>query len=355
MQSWDSAQNLADPHSTVTSMASELRNSGDELISAARAELEAARGEVIAVDAQIQKKENEIETAMAIGERDVSNLERQVQDAENLDEYEEARAYQVEAAGRRAEQAKEVNELHAKLGELKRKRIDVGATQTALEAKLTDLQGREDEKAQRQSISDDQLRRAAELEDRLTRLEAERGELVQRIEQYAPVVEAHREATAASGSAELSEAYAAQADVYGVEWRRWLKWLGVAGAIAMIGGIFVILLTHPSGDASNSEIVSRIAIEVLVLGLLVYAVRVTAHQFRVHRHLETVARSKASALMTFNRLVTGPGEAEVRTAVAVALAQAVFDPNSTGFMDSSQDGVTIIERVVAPVAQRMGD
>ena len=78
---------------------------------------------------------------------------------------------------------------------------------------------------------------------------------------------------------------------------------------------------------------SRIAIEILVLGLLVYAVRVTAHQFRVHRHLETVCRNKASALRTFNRLVAGPGEAEVRTAVAVALAQAVFDSNSTGFIE----------------------
>jgi hypothetical protein len=119
--------------------------------------------------------------------------------------------------------------------------------------------------------------------------------------------------------------------------------------------VAVILLVHPSEDASNGTIASRVAIEILVLGLLIYAVRVTAHQFRVHRHLETVCRNKASALRTFNRLVAGPGEAEVRTAVAMALAQAVFDSNSTGFIDSSEDGVTIVERFAGPVVQRLSN
>jgi hypothetical protein len=176
---------------------------------------------------------------------------------------------------------------------------------------------------------------------------------VHRIEEYAPVVEAQREVASASGSAELSEAYASQANAYREEWQRWLKWLGASFALALVGGVIVVLVSHPADDASPGTIASRIAIEILVLGLLVYAVRVTAHQFRVHRHLETMCRSKASALSTFNRLVAGPGEAEVRTAVAVALAQAVFDSNSTGFIDSSQDGVTIVERLATPVAQRL--
>lgn len=322
-------------------------------ISEVQEALDESNAAVLAAETQIKKKENEIQTAQAIADRDISNLERQAEDAEGFDEYTEAHNFQRAAAERRVKLANEVNGLESELGGLRGEQIEAAAIQAAREARLESLKEQSQEQASRQSVSEEQVRRAAELEERLERLEQERGDLVARIEQYAPLVEAQREATSGSGSAELSRAYAEQADNYRDEWQRWLKWLGVAVGVALVAGVGVILLTHPADNASPGTIASRIAIEVLVLGLLVYGVRVTAHQFRVHRHLETVCRSKASALRTFNRLVAGPGEAEVRTAVAVALAQAVFDSNSTGFIDSSQDGVTIVERVVGPIAQRL--
>lgn len=324
-------------------------------IDAVSRELEDVKASVIEADAEIEKKENEIKTATTIGERDISNFERQAKEAQVLGERGRTRAAQDAAAKRRSELAERVNQLEAQRGALRNRRIEAGARQMAIESRLAELKERLDEQSQRRSISDEQFKRAEALEERLSRLEEERAGLVEQIEKYAPVVEAQREATTASGAAELSEAYSKQADDYKGEWQRWLIALGVAVAVALAGGVLAILLAHPANDASNSEIASRIAIEVLVLGLLVYAVRVTAHQFRVHRHLETVARGKAAALMTYNRLVAGPGEAEVRTAVAVALAQAVFDSGSTGFIDSSQDGVTVVERLAAPVAQRLTD
>jgi hypothetical protein len=325
----------------------------DRAITEAQEALDNARAAVIEVDAEIQKKENEIKTAEVIGQRNIANLERQAQDAEGAGKPREAERFRGSAAERRSELADRVNQFEAQLGSLRNQRIEVGATQTAQEARLTDLVGRAEEDAKRKSVSEDQINRAADLEDRLSRLEAERSDLIQQIEGYAPLVEAQREVATGSGSAELSKAYEEQADDYRDEWQRWLKWLGVAFVTSLVVGVIVILLAHPKGDASNATIASRIAIEILVLGLLVYAVRVTAHQFRVHRHLEAVCRGKASALLTFNRLAAGPGEAEVRTAVAVALAQAVFGSDSTGFIDSSQDGVTIVERIAGPVSQRL--
>jgi hypothetical protein len=326
-----------------------------ETIQEVGAEIEDARARVIEADAEIEKKENEIKTAITIGERDVSNFERQAKEAQLLGERGRTRSAQDAAAKRRSQLAEQVNELEAQRGALKNRRIEAGARQTALESRLAELKERLDEQARRQSVSDDQFKRAAALEERLGRLEKERAGLVEQIEKYAPIVEAQREAATSSGAAELSEAYAEQAEIYKEEWQRWLVSLAVAVLVALTGGVAVIFATHPASDATSSEIASRIAIEILVLGLLIYAVRITAHQFRVHRHLETVARGKAAALMTFNRLVAGPGEAEVRTAVAVALAQAVFDSSATGFIDSSQDGVTIVERLAAPVVQRLGD
>jgi len=325
----------------------------EEAIGEAQEALDNARARVIAVDAEIQKKENEIRTAEAIAERNVANLEREARDAENAGRPHDMEQALARAAERRGELANRVNQLEAQLGAQKNQRIEVGATQTAQEARLADLKERAAEQGKRESVSEGQIKRAADLEERLDRLESERSELVHRIEEYAPLVEAQREVATASGSSELSQAYTEQASDYREEWQRWLKWLGVSVAVALIVGVLVIVVAHPSDDASSGAIATRIAVEVLVLGLLIYAVRVTAHQFRVHRHMEAVCRSKASALLTFHRLVAGPGEAEVRSAVAVALAQAVFSSDSTGFIDSSQDGVTIVERIAGPVAQRL--
>lgn len=342
--------NAAGPWRTVLEM---TRQPVGEAIIKAQEALDNARADVIAVDAEIQKKENEIKTAETIGERNIAVLERQARDAENVGRSHDEQQFLARAAERRSELADRVNQLEAQLGALTNQRIEVGATQTAQEARLADLKERGEEQAKREAVSEEQVERAADLEERLKRLEGERSDLVQRIEEYAPLVEAQREVATTSGSSELGQAYAKQADEYRDEWQRWLKWMGVSVGIALVAGVLVILLVHPPDDASNGTIASRIAAEILVLGLLIYAVRVTAHQFRVHRHLEAVCRGKASALLTFNRLVAGPGEAEVRTAVAVALAQAVFNSDSTGFIDSSQDGVTIVERLTGPMTQRI--
>jgi DNA repair exonuclease SbcCD ATPase subunit len=306
------------------------------------------------VDVRIKQKENEIQTASSIGQREIDALEQKFKDAEALEDYEAARQGQVEAAARRSEQADRINQLESQLGSLRGDRIEADARRVSVEAEVNRLTQELEERSNETSPSDEQQQRAAELEKRLGDLEAERSELARRIEQFVPVIEAQREATTASGASELGKAYAQQAGEYRKEWQRWLRYLVIASVVALIGGVSVVLISHPSDDASNGQIVSRLAIEILVLGLLIYAVRLTAHQFRVHRHLETVAVSKAAALSTYNRLVAGPGEAEVRTAVAVALAQAVFESGFSGFIDSSQDGVTLVERLAAPVSQRLG-
>ncbi len=68
--------------------------------------------------------------------------------------------------------------------------------------------------------------------------------------------------------------------------------------------------------------------------------------------MEVVARNKASALSTFNRMVAGQ-EPEVKTVVAAALAQSVFviDENILG--DSGAEHVTILERVISPGIDRL--
>ncbi len=103
----------------------------------------------------------------------------------------------------------------------------------------------------------------------------------------------------------------------------------------------------------NAQIATGLLRDIVIVGLLLYLVRIASLQFRVHRNLEAVGRSKAAVLSTFNRMIVGPQEAEVRTAIATILAQAVFEAGEIGFVDAGSDHVTMIERIAAPVAQNM--
>jgi chromosome segregation ATPase len=172
----------------------EAAASVEQELADARNALDEARAAVISVDAEIQKKESEIQTTTTIGDRATASLARRADDAESLNNFDGMRTYQAQAAERRAELGDQLNELESQLGALRNRRIEVGAEQTAQEARLNDLKEVAEEQTKRQAISDEQLQRANDLEDRLKRLEGERADLVQQIEQYAPVVEAQREA-----------------------------------------------------------------------------------------------------------------------------------------------------------------
>jgi hypothetical protein len=187
---------------------------------------------------------------------------------------------------------------------------------------------------------------------RVDELEKREADLARKLEALESPVEAQREAATASATEDLSADYTRQADDHAKAWKRWLACLLVAVGLALTVGVPFVLATHPDTDATNAEIASAILIDLLVVGLLLYLVRMASLQFRVHRNLEAVARSKAAALSTFNRIVVGPAEADVRTAVAQILAQAVFATDSTGFIDAPSDHITLLERVVGPVVQR---
>ena len=132
--------------------------------------------------------------------------------------------------------------------------------------------------------------------------------------------------------------------------------MGVPPCLAvLLGGLFSALwvyLTRPADNASNAEIVTHIALDVLIVGLVVFAIRFFALQTRADRHVEFVSRNKANALSTFNLIVAGQDDPAVRAQVASVLAQAVFKSDDGIFSDASSDSVTIVERVVGATVAR---
>ncbi len=149
----------------------------------------------------------------------------------------------------------------------------------------------------------------------------------------------------------MSAAFEEEARGHQAAWKRWLYVLAAATILALVVGLIVISSLAPPDDATTAQVITALARDVLLIGLLLYVVRIASLQFRVHRHLDAVCRNKSAALKTFNRLVAGQ-EAEVRSVMASALAQEVFASGQTGFIGTGEDHVTLIERVASSVPTR---
>lgn len=226
---------------------------------------------------------------------------------------------------------------------LARRMPEVIADRDVIDTQIESTRNTEQSLLEDLSIVDNAIRRleAEEHAARARNLESQLAELE-------PVV---REA-AGSGIADLSEDYASQATRHGNAWRIWGSVLLLALAGAVVGSLLLFSSERIPTGAIDSETVVTIARNLLVVGLLLYAVRLASLQFRVHRHLEAVARNKAAALSTFNRIVGVSGEQEVRNAIATVLAQAVFSSEDTGFIDGADSHITLVERIAAGIPSR---
>jgi hypothetical protein len=210
-----------------------------------------------------------------------------------------------------------------------------------------------EEKAAGTSSEAEQMaaQRAREMEGQLAAISDDRDRLVRQLEELAPLVDAQREATSGHGAEDLAKYYVDSADQHRTSWRRWLTLLIVALALSGGLGLLTVQAVAPGEDPELREVFHSIAVALLVIGLLLYLVRITSLQFRVHRNLEAIDRSKAAALRTYNRIVSG-ATPEVRGTLVATLAEAVFRTSDTGFVGDPSDHVTLVERVVGSVSQR---
>jgi hypothetical protein len=201
---------------------------------------------------------------------------------------------------------------------------------------------------------------AAEIREALKRTQAELAELRTKnreisaeLDARGDLVEARRDETSSSGATELAQAYSEQVERHTRQW--WYWGAGLIGTLALAIGLGLTLLlwiNELPADAEPAEIASHVTLDILVIGLLIYLVRITSHQFSVHRHLAAVAESKEAALLTFSRIVSAASEPETRTAMAGILAQSVFSSDHSGFITSSHDQITLVERLAGTVSQR---
>jgi hypothetical protein len=190
--------------------------------------------------------------------------------------------------------------------------------------------------------------RIAQLEETFRSLEAE----VEEFKSLSDLVSAQRQLVGKEGVSDLSAHFAALVKESKAEFDKWAKRLASAVVLGGIGAAAWVYFTRPANDAGNAEIVTHVALDVLVVGLVIFLIRFLAIQTRAHRHVEFVSRNKANALSTFNLIVAGQDDPNVRAQIASVLAQAVFKSDDGIFSDASSDSVTIVERVIGAAAAR---
>jgi hypothetical protein len=170
----------------------------------------------------------------------------------------------------------------------------------------------------------------------------------------APLVDAQREAVGEAGVADLSRHFEKRSGEHAASFKRWAIALVITLAFVGTGTILAVYFTRPGDNATNGQIASHLIFDFLVIGFTVFLLRFVAIQTRAHRHMQFVAKNKANALSTFNLIVAGQEEADVRANVALALAQAVFNSDDGVFSDATGDTVTVFERLGTAVSRGTG-
>lgn len=188
----------------------------------------------------------------------------------------------------------------------------------------------------------DQLRsRTAELDNEVERLRRE-------LESSHEAVSQARAAAGTSASEEQAEVFKNRTKEYEDRATKWLVALVVSIPLSAGVALITFLALRPDSGSKDVHDFAGLGFGLFVLGLLAFAIRVCAQNFRVNRHLAAVARSKEASISTFQRMVASVEDAELRSAVTLTLVQSIFAVEETGLVDGSGDHVTLVERAVLP-------
>lgn len=157
-----------------------------------------------------------------------------------------------------------------------------------------------------------------------------------------------------SAGEELAEVFNKRAEKHKQTAEKWLVALVVSGPLAVAFAVLTFLLLGPDEGSNDPHDFAGIGLAIFILGVLAFGIRICAQNYRVNRHLEAVAVSRATAIATFQRLATSASDPEIRSAVTLTLAQSIFATEDTGLVESDGDHVTLVERAAVPFLTKSG-
>lgn len=188
-----------------------------------------------------------------------------------------------------------------------------------------------------------------EIKQEIARLRSLASKINQELDSRQEAVDQARADAGESAGEELGEVFNARANSHKATAERWLVALAVSGPLAVGFAILTFVWLRPDQGSHDAHDFAGVGLAIFILGILAFAIRICAQNYRVNRHLEAVAHSRASAIATFQRLAASASDPEIRSAVTLTLAQSIFATEDTGLTDGSGDHVTLVERAAVPL------
>jgi len=137
------------------------------------------------------------------------------------------------------------------------------------------------------------------------------------------------------------------------DWERRTKWL--AGFIALYAVLSLFIHKWEWISPENTyETIQFVVSKVLIFAILIYLLLLSAKNYLNHKHNSIVNKHRQNALVTYKALVDASGDDGAKEAVLIQAASCIFNPQSTGYTDTSNsmgNGRSLVEILSKPAVQ----
>lgn len=158
-----------------------------------------------------------------------------------------------------------------------------------------------------------------------------------------------REASASAGAAVFTQDFKNESATLKGAAKVWLKVTGVLGVLTLIVAALLWYFTESGLD--QGQIWQKITTKVVVLGILVTATVWCGKIYRALMHQSANYQHRALSIQTLQAFSAAAKDVQIKDAVVLEAAKAVFSTASTGYIDSkdSSDGTIKILEVAKNV------
>ena len=145
-----------------------------------------------------------------------------------------------------------------------------------------------------------------------------------------------REASASAGAAVFTQDFKKEASILKETAKIWLKVTAIVGLITVFAAALLWYYTEAGLD--QGQIWQKITTKIVVLGILVTATVWCGKIYRALMHQSAVYQHRALSIQTLQAFSSAVKDIQIKDAVVLEAAKAVFSNTSTGYIDSSKDG-----------------
>lgn len=163
-----------------------------------------------------------------------------------------------------------------------------------------------------------------------------KGNIEQKGKEIDEIIIKAREASASAGAAVFTQDFKKEASNLNDTAKTWLKVTGVLGFVTLIGAALLWHFTEAGLD--QGQLWQKITTKIVVLGILVTATVWCGRIYRALMHQSAMYQHRALSIQTLQAFSAAAKDMQIKDAVVLEAAKAVFSSASTGYIDSSKDG-----------------